>query len=131
MQRTEDILRRVEALPGVQAAFASNLVPLSGGGGFSQIVIEGRPSEKGKEPGIGFIGVSPHMLKTLGLSVIRGRELTDTEAMTRAPYAVVNQAMVEAVLAERGSARPPLPHAQRGGRRLVHDSRMSGTTRQS
>ena len=43
VQRTEDILRRVEALPGVQAAFASNLVPLSGGGGFSQILIEGRP----------------------------------------------------------------------------------------
>ena len=35
------------------------------------------------------------MLKTLGLSVIRGRELTDTEAMTRAPYAVVNQAMAK------------------------------------
>ena len=35
------------------------------------------------------------MLKTLGLSIIRGRELTDTEAMTRAPYAVVNQAMAK------------------------------------
>ena len=33
------------------------------------------------------------MWKTLGLSVTRGRELTDSEAMTRAPYAVVNQAM--------------------------------------
>ena len=95
VQRTEDILRRVEALPGVQAAFASNLVPLSSGGGFSQILIEGRPSEKGKEPGIEFTGVSPHMVKTLGLSVLRGRELTDTEAMARTPYAVVNQAMVK------------------------------------
>jgi putative ABC transport system permease protein len=94
-QRTQDILRRVEALPGVQAAFASNLIPLSGGGGFSQIAIEGHPTEKGKEPGIGFVGVSPHMLETLGLSIIRGRELTDTEAMTRAPYAVVNQAMAK------------------------------------
>jgi predicted permease len=95
VQRTEDILRRVEALPGVQAAFASNLVPLSGGGGFSSILIEGRPFEKGKEPGIEYIGVSPHMLKTLGLSVVRGRELTDAEAMTKTPYAVINQAMVK------------------------------------
>ena len=54
VQRTEDVMRRVEALPGVQAAFASNLVPLSGGGGFTRILIDGRPSEKGKEPGIGF-----------------------------------------------------------------------------
>lgn len=94
-QRTEDILRRVEALPGVQAAFASNLVPLSGGGGGSRILIEGRGFDKGKEPAIGFTGVSPHMLKTLGLSILRGRELTATEAMTKAPYAVVNQAMVK------------------------------------
>jgi hypothetical protein len=35
------------------------------------------------------------MLKTLGLSVIRGRELTDTEAMTKTPYAVINQAMAK------------------------------------
>ena len=95
VQRTEDILRRVEALPGVQAAFASNLVPLSGGGGFTAIAIEGRASEKGKEPGIGFTGVSPHMLKTLGLTLVRGRELNDTEAMTKVPYALVNQAMVK------------------------------------
>jgi putative ABC transport system permease protein len=70
-------------------------VPLSGGGGFSRIVIEGRPSEPGKEPGVGFTAVSPHMLEALGLSVIRGRALTATEAMTRTPYAVVNQAMVK------------------------------------
>src|SRR5436190_2970322 len=95
VQRTEDILRRVESLPGVQAAFASNLVPLSGGGGFTRILIDGRPSEKGKEPGIGFTAVSPHMLKTLGLSIVRGRELTDTEAMTKVPYAVINQAMAK------------------------------------
>lgn len=94
-RRTEDILRRVEALPGVQAAFASNMIPLSNGGGFSQILVEGRPVEKGKEPGIEYIGVSPHMLKTLGLSVVRGRDLTDTEAMTKAPYAVINQTMAK------------------------------------
>ncbi len=95
VQRSEDILRRVESLPGVQAAFASNLVPLSGGGGGTNILIEGRAFDKGKEPGIGFVGISPHMLKTLGLSAVRGRELTETEAMTRAPYAVINQAMAK------------------------------------
>jgi putative ABC transport system permease protein len=95
VRRTEDVLRRVEALPGVQAAFASNLVPLSGGGGFSQILIEGRAFDKGKEPGIAYVGVSPHMIKTLGLSIVRGRQLTDTEAMTKTPYAVVNQSMAQ------------------------------------
>jgi putative ABC transport system permease protein len=94
-QRVEDILRRVEALPGVQAAFASNMIPLSSGGGESQILIDGRAFNKGEEPSIEFIGVSPHMLKTLGLPLVRGRELTDTESMTRSSVAVVNQSMAK------------------------------------
>src|SRR5260221_8229824 len=97
VRRAGDILRRVEALPGVQAAFASNLVPLSGGGGFSQILIEGRAIEKGKEPGVELTGVSPHMLKTLGVPVIRGRGLSDTAAMTKSPYADINQDMAKRV----------------------------------
>jgi len=95
VQRVEDILRRVEGLAGVQAAFASNLVPLSGGGGFANVLIDGRAFPKGEEPGVGYVGVTPHMLKTLGLTVVRGRELTDTEAMTKSSVAVINQAMAK------------------------------------
>jgi putative ABC transport system permease protein len=94
-QRAEDILRRVEALPGVAAAFASNLIPLSGGGGFANILIDGRSFSKGEEPGAGYVGVTPHMLKTLGLTVVRGRELTDTEAVSKSAVAVINQAMAK------------------------------------
>jgi len=32
LRRVEDVVRRVEALPGIRSAFASNFVPLSGGG---------------------------------------------------------------------------------------------------
>jgi len=95
VQRIEDVVRRVEALPGVQAAFASNLVPLDGGGDERAVVIDGHPTEKGREPAIEFIGVSPHMLKTLGLTLRRGRELTETESFARAPYAVINEAMAK------------------------------------
>jgi putative ABC transport system permease protein len=95
VQRVEDILRRLEGLSGVQAAFASNLIPLGGGGGFTNALIAGRAFTKGDEPGIGYVGVTAHMLKTLGLTVVRGRELTDTEAMTRSSVAVINQAMAK------------------------------------
>jgi putative ABC transport system permease protein len=95
VQRVDDILRRVEALPGVQAAFASNLVPHSGGGGWANVLVDGRSFPKGEEPGIGYVGVTPRMLKTLGLTIVRGRELTDTEAMTRSSVAVINQSMAK------------------------------------
>jgi putative ABC transport system permease protein len=94
-QRVEDVMRRIEGLPGVQAAFASNMIPLGGGGDYRNIVIDGRSYEKGREPGVDFIGVTSHMLKTLGLSLVRGRDFTDTEGVTRTQVAIVNQAMAK------------------------------------
>ena len=94
-RRVEDIVRRVEGLPGVKAAFASNLVPLGSGGGETQVVIDGQAVAKGDEPTIGFTGVSPHLVGTLGLPILRGRDFTDTEGVSRTPVAVINQAMAE------------------------------------
>ena len=54
-RRVEDIVRRTETVPGVQAAFASNFVPLGGGGGGGDVIVEGKPVEPGQEQGIGFI----------------------------------------------------------------------------
>lgn len=74
-RRVEDIVHRVEALPGVQSVFASNFVPLDGGGGGTPIQLDGRVFPKGQEPSIDYVGVTARMLGTLGLPVRRGREL--------------------------------------------------------
>lgn len=93
LRRVEDIVRRVEALPSVRAAFASNFVPLGAGGGGGVVVIDGRPTEKGQENGISFIGVTPHFNSTMGLAIVEGRDFTDAEGYSRSPVAVINQAM--------------------------------------
>lgn len=95
LRRVQDIVQRVEALPGVEAAFASNYVPLSGGGGGGSVVVEGRPVEATEDAGITLIAVTPHFQKTMGVKLLAGRDFSDTEGFTRAPYAVVNQAMVK------------------------------------
>ena len=41
-QRVDDIMRRIESLPGVQSAFASNFVPLDAGGGGGKAIVDGR-----------------------------------------------------------------------------------------
>ncbi|HEX2444954.1 MAG TPA: ABC transporter permease [Vicinamibacterales bacterium] len=91
--RTANIVRRVEALPGVRAAFASNMIPLGGGGGGGRVTVEGRSFPKGEEPSIGFTAVTPHMYRTLGVSVQRGRDFTDAEAESKQPLAIVNETM--------------------------------------
>jgi putative ABC transport system permease protein len=93
LRRAADIVQRVESIPGVQAAFASNFVPLSGGGGGGTIVVEGRAAEAA-EAGISFIGVTPGFVRTMGLPIRQGRDLTESEGLAYTPLAIVNEAMV-------------------------------------
>ncbi|MEO8075093.1 MAG: ABC transporter permease [Acidobacteriota bacterium] len=93
LRRVEDVVRRVEALPGVRAAFASNFVPLSGGGGGGTVVVDGRPAPPGEEQGIALISVTPHLIGTLGMTTTRGREFTDAEGWSHSPVAMINQTM--------------------------------------
>jgi putative ABC transport system permease protein len=93
LRRVEDIVRRVEALPGVRATFASNMVPLGNGGGGGSVIIDGRAVPKGEESGISLIGVTPHFNATLKLAVVEGRDFTDAEGWSHSPVAVINQKM--------------------------------------
>jgi putative ABC transport system permease protein len=93
-QRVDDVLRRVESLPGVESAFASNLVPISGGGGGRSVTIDGQPIEPGTQPpNIFGAGVTSHFFKTMGVAVIRGRDLTDADVSSRNPVAIINTRM--------------------------------------
>lgn len=77
----DQLLRRVQALPGVQsAAIVSGGLDLSTGGGFMDFSIHGRPPADPREkPTARFVSVSPDFHKTLGLAVVRGRGLTDQD----------------------------------------------------
>ena len=93
-RRVEDIVRRVEGMPRVRSAFASNLIPMSGGGGGANIIVDGQPlPEPGKEPGISFTGVTPHFHRTLAVTMKQGRDFTDTEGWSTQPLAIVNDTM--------------------------------------
>jgi len=99
-RRVEDIVRRTEALPGVQNAFASNFIPFSGGGNDGGVIVEGKPVERGQEIHVAFIGATPHLRQTLGVSILRGRDLTDSEGATRSAVALINQTMAKRLWAD-------------------------------
>jgi predicted permease len=94
-RRVEDIVRRVESVPGVQAAFGSNFIPLGGGGGGGDVLVEGKPVDPGQEPNVSMIAATPHVRQTLGIALVRGRDLTDTEGASKNPLALVNQTMAK------------------------------------
>lgn len=90
-ERAFDIQRRVEALPNVESATISNLVPIDGGGSGGRVYVEGRSYEAGQEPSVQYTGVTSHWLETIGARIRTGRTLTEAEARDSVPVAVVNQ----------------------------------------
>jgi putative ABC transport system permease protein len=94
-QRVDDIMRRIEALPGVESAFASNFVPLDAGGGSGRAIVDGRAVPKGEEPTILFTAVTPHLYQTMGLPLLKGRNFTDGEGAGKALVAVINETMAK------------------------------------
>ena len=94
-RRVDDLIQRIESLPQVEAAFASNFIPLSTGGGGGNIIVDGKPVESGEEPFIFFTGVTPHLRRTMGTALLRGRDFSDAEGMSRTPVAIVNDTMAK------------------------------------
>ena len=90
IRRVDDIVRRVEALPGVVSAMASNMVPLGSGGSGGAVVPEGVAFAEGQEPNVSYFGVTPHLLKTLNVPLVAGRDFTDAEGQGRSAVAIVN-----------------------------------------
>jgi putative ABC transport system permease protein len=92
-RRAEDILQRIEAIPGVQSAYVSGLIPTSGGMGADGLIVDGQPTEKGRERIGLYAGVTEHFFSTLGIKLASGRTFTASETRDSTPVAVINQSM--------------------------------------
>ena len=110
-------------LPRVQKAFGLNLVPNSGGGGGGGVIIDGQPSEPGREPSISLVGVTPHFHRTLGVEMTEGRDFSDAEGWSDQPLAIINKTMATPVLAEESSRRPVSHGKRRDPGTMVHGDR--------
>jgi putative ABC transport system permease protein len=88
--------RRIAALPGVQAAGFSTILPLAGTNSDSSFAIEGRPSDKNiPSPDEELREVSPDYFRALGTPLIKGRFFTDADKADAPPVIIVNQAFAK------------------------------------
>ena len=82
----EDALARIEGLPGVTAAAATNFVPQGSGYSGIPIGIEGRPLAKpGEEAMAGYRVVTPQYFEALGIPILAGRGFTTQDARVAVP----------------------------------------------
>jgi len=85
-QATYDrILAAIQALPGVQAAATTSLLPLSGSGQVNYVAVSGNTQPIFSLPSANFRFVAPEYFRTLGVPIIRGRSFTDDERAPNRP----------------------------------------------
>jgi predicted permease len=88
------LLGQVESLPGVQAASFSTVQPLSGNAGSDPFAIEGRQLDPTNLTSAGWQQVGANFLRTLGIPLLRGRDITAQDMQPGAPpVAVINEQM--------------------------------------
>lgn len=95
-----DLVERFERIPGVRAVMASNLVPLDGGGGGGTLEIDGIAFDPGREPSASFVGVTPGLVRTLGLTVRSGDDFTEAQGWARTSVALINRTLADRYFAE-------------------------------
>jgi len=91
-RKFEEILRKVEAVPGVSSAALTTSIPLDGNGSYDPVFAEDHSYRPGElAPIRRFKWVSPGLLKTLGTPMIAGRDFTWTEIYDKRPVALVSE----------------------------------------
>jgi putative ABC transport system permease protein len=99
----DQLLRRLETLPGVAAVGATSKLPLSVPGDlFKDFAIVGEPPfEKGKEPVANYRIVSPGYFSVIGMPLNRGRDFTTQDDERAMGVVVVNEAFARRFFSNR------------------------------
>ncbi|HJR05678.1 MAG TPA: ABC transporter permease [Pyrinomonadaceae bacterium] len=120
-QRTNfynELLRRIEALPGVKSVAVTTNLPLYAQGNSIGVSIEGRPDPapgQGKRPSVTTRVVSPNYFQTMGIALLQGRGFSDQDKVDSPAVAVISETM----------ARRFWPDQDPTGRRLTSGSPTS------
>jgi putative ABC transport system permease protein len=98
IQFWESLLARVRALPGVEAAGASTVIGLEGQGWTGDLFVDGRPDFHARQ--LRHKDVTPGYFAAMGLPIILGRDVADSDTAAAPAVAVVNQAFVQAYFSD-------------------------------
>jgi len=85
---------RIATLPGVRVVGAVNDLPLTGFGNGSYFAVEGRPIPSVEQRPLGLLrSVTPAYFRAMGIPLVAGRMLSDSDTAQSTPVIVVNQTL--------------------------------------
>ncbi|HEV2885148.1 MAG TPA: ABC transporter permease [Pyrinomonadaceae bacterium] len=90
----QQVVERLQEIPGVQSASLVRGLPFSGNGGTTSIVLPDRePPTKGTEPEVLVNTAMPNYFETIGIPLIQGRSFSSQDQASTTPVVVINQLM--------------------------------------
>ncbi len=90
----EQVVERVAALPDIESVSAINHVPLAGDTWGFPFSVEGRPpSRPGESPNAIYRVTLPGYFRTMGITLLRGRDISQSDSMEAPGVVIVNQRM--------------------------------------
>ena len=93
--RVNELEAALRTVPGVTAAAATTLLPMSGPGPRLTFSVEGAPPPPPDvNPEIGVVSVTPDYFRTIGARLVLGRDFTDRDHDEAPAVAVINEAAV-------------------------------------
>jgi putative ABC transport system permease protein len=88
----QQVLSRIDALPGITSAAVTTGIPLQGPGFGMQFSIAGKPvADPSARPGAGYQMVSPGYFKTFGVRVTQGRAIDERDVAGGVRVAMVDE----------------------------------------
>jgi predicted permease len=90
-----DIVKRIQAMPGVEFAAHARMVPFGGNSSNDNVLTEGSDVEKGVS-WLNYLG--PGYFQTIGTPLLAGRDFNDRDTATSVKVAIVNEAFVRKIL---------------------------------
>jgi len=97
----DNLLQRVQSLPGVQSAGTINHTPFTGFGLVAFIGIEGQSQlDRKKDPPVGIGSVSPGYFQTMKIPLLSGRQYDARDGADGQKVAIVNQAFANRYFAQ-------------------------------
>src|SRR6266481_6035694 len=90
-----DLVKRVQAIPGVESAAHAMLVPFGGSTWNDGVLLEGSDQDAG-DAWLNYLG--PGYFKTVGTPLLAGRDFDDRDTATSVKVAIVNQAFARKIL---------------------------------
>jgi putative ABC transport system permease protein len=92
----QEMTRRVRAMPGIQSAGVINHLPLAGDTWGWPFWIEGEPlPPPGEGPDAVYRVVLPGYFQTMGIPIVGGRDISETDTMNNPGVVVINQKLAE------------------------------------